>query len=234
MTAPLRRGFFILMQNALFDTPQPHLYQFEQEAAARGFALVAGIDEAGRGPLAGPVVAAAVILQPGTVIEGVNDSKKLTARRREQLFEQIMLTALAVGVSSVDAPTIDQINILQATRKAMLEAVQALIPQPDLLLIDGITPIASPLPQQTIKQGDSRSASIAAASIIAKVTRDRMMLEYDTHYPVYGFAGHKGYGSAKHLAALQQHGPCPIHRLTFGGVVNTKTDTTNCFFHKSS
>lgn len=180
--------------------------------------FVAGIDEAGRGPLAGPVVAAAVILNPEAPVEGVNDSKRLTEQRRERLFELIMTRALAVGVGQVDAATIDQINILQATRRAMLAAVQALSTNPDLLLIDGITTIASPLPQQTIKQGDSRSASIAAASIIAKVTRDRMMSAYDELYPAYGFLRHKGYGSAAHLAALRQHGPCPIHRMTFAGV----------------
>lgn len=180
--------------------------------------MVAGIDEAGRGPLAGPVVAAAVILDPDRPISGVNDSKKLTERQRERLFDQIMNNALAVGVASASPELIDRINILQATRQAMLEAVQALASPPDALLIDGITPIASPLYQLTIKQGDSRSASIAAASIIAKVSRDRLMCDYDQLYPHYGFARHKGYGSASHLAALRQYGPCPIHRASFGGV----------------
>ena len=206
------------MQDLLFEQPPHDLYHFERQARAAGYAFVAGIDEAGRGPLAGPVVAAAVILNPEAPVEGVNDSKKLTEQRRERLFELIMARALAVGVGQVDAATIDQINILQATRRAMLAAVQALSSSPDLLLIDGITTIASPLPQQTIKQGDSRSASIAAASIIAKVTRDRMMGAYDELYPAYGFLRHKGYGSAVHLAALRQHGPCPIHRMTFAGV----------------
>ena len=210
------------MQDSLFIINQPDLYQFEQQACVRGYTIVAGIDEAGRGPLAGPVVAAAVVLRQDQPIEGVNDSKKLSEQRREQLFKQIMSLAAAVGVGTVDEATIDRINILQATRQAMVLAVQALPLSPDYLLIDGITTIASPIPQQTIKQGDSRSASIAAASIIAKVTRDRMMLEYDRLYPVYGFARHKGYGSAAHLAALQQHGPCPIHRLTFAGVKERK------------
>jgi len=206
------------VQNRLFDIPTPGLYHFEQLAQARGYTLIAGIDEAGRGPLAGPVVAAAVILKPGQPVDGVNDSKKLSAKQREHLFIQIMSMALAVGVGQADAETIDRINILQATRQAMLEAVQALSCSPHCLLIDGITTISSPLPQQTIKQGDSRSASIAAASIIAKVTRDRIMLEYDYLYPAYGFAQHKGYGSAAHLSVLRQQGPCPIHRMTFGGV----------------
>lgn len=210
------------MQTTLFEPTEAGLYHFEQQARTRGYAQVAGIDEAGRGPLAGPVVAAAVILQPDLPLIGVNDSKKLTERQRERLFEQIKLQALAVGVGIVDAATIDRINILQATRQAMLEAVQQLALQPDMLLIDGITPIATQLPQQTIKQGDQRSASIAAASIIAKVTRDRLMLAYDQQFPQYGFARHKGYGSAAHLAALRSHGPCPIHRLSFGGVLLPK------------
>lgn len=214
------------MQQSLFTTPDHDLYIFERMAHKQGFHLIAGIDEAGRGPLAGPVVAAAVILRPEQMINGVNDSKQLSEKRREQLFNLIMDQALAVGVGLADAATVDRINILQATRQAMLEAIQTLPEHPDCLLIDGITTIASQLPQQTIKQGDCRSASIAAASIIAKVTRDRMMLEYDQLYPAYGFARHKGYGSALHLAALRQHGPCPIHRLTFAGVKEPKNRPT--------
>ena len=206
------------MQTSLFEPSPLGLYHFEQQAQSHGFRQVAGIDEAGRGPLAGPVVAAAVILDPEQPIEGVNDSKKLSEKRREQLFELIIQRAVAVGIGRADAAIIDQINILQATRLAMLEAVHALPVTPNYLLIDGITTIASPLPQQPLKQGDSRSASIAAASIIAKVTRDRLMLDYDHLYPAYGFARHKGYGSALHLAALQKYGPCPIHRLTFARV----------------
>lgn len=206
------------MQTSLFDPPAPNLYHFELQAQSRGFKWIAGIDEAGRGPLAGPVVAAAVILHPDQPIEGVNDSKKLSEKRREQLFELIIKQAAAIGIGQADAEIIDRINILQATRQAMLEAVRALPVPPDYLLIDGITTIASPLSQQTIKQGDSRSASVAAASIIAKVTRDRLMQEYDHLYPAYGFARHKGYGSAIHLAALQKFGPCPIHRMTFARV----------------
>ena len=214
------------MQDSLFSTPAPDLYHFELLARRQGSLIIAGIDEAGRGPLAGPVVAAAVVLHPEQRIDGVYDSKQLTEKRREQLFELITNQALAVGTGLADAATVDRINILQATRQAMLEAVQSLPVTPDHLLIDGITTIATRLHQQTIKQGDSRSASIAAASIIAKVTRDRIMLEYDRLYPAYGFARHKGYGSAAHFAALQQHGPCPIHRLTFAGVKEKKKQPT--------
>jgi len=206
------------MQPSFFESSDHDLYRFERHARSKGYQLVAGVDEAGRGPLAGPVVAAAVILQPDRPINGVNDSKKLTERQRERLFDHIMADALCIGIGSCSPAEIDRINILQATRLAMLQAVLQLAPQPDILLIDGITTIASPLQQQTIKQGDSRSASIAAASIIAKVTRDRLMCEYDQLYPHYGFARHKGYGSASHLTALRQHGPCPLHRTSFGGV----------------
>lgn len=210
------------MQSELFTITPDDLYCFERQAAQRGFHWVAGIDEAGRGPLAGPVVAAAVILRPAQIIAEVDDSKKLTERRRELLFERIMDEALAIGIGIVDAQTIDTINILQATRQAMLTAVQSLQPQPDCLLIDGITTIASTAHQTTIKQGDSRSGSIAAASIIAKVTRDHLMVQYDQQFPEYGFARHKGYGSVQHLQALRHHGPCPIHRLTFAGVSPSK------------
>lgn len=219
------------MQIPLFAAPADDLYHFERAAQQRGYHHIAGVDEAGRGPLAGPVVAAAVILHPDRPIAGVNDSKKLTERRREQLFERIMADALSIGIGSASPETIDRINILQATRQAMREAVQKLSPCPDYLLIDGITPLDSPLPQQTITQGDSRSASIAAASIIAKVTRDRLMREYDQHYPHYGFARHKGYGSRSHLAALRQYGPCPIHRISFGGVRElVTTSAAVCIF----
>lgn len=191
---------------------------FEKTAYKSGFTCVAGIDEAGRGPLAGPVTAAAVILPVGLLIPGVEDSKKLSPDKREKLFDTIMAQALSVGVGSIDPAEIDQINILQATRCAMLAAVKQLTPQPDCLLIDGISTIKSAIVQKTIKKGDSLSLSIAAASIIAKVTRDRLMIEMDSKYPGYGFSGHKGYGSATHLDAIRRLGPSPIHRLTFRGV----------------
>jgi len=190
------------------------------EALARrqGYRHIAGIDEAGRGPLAGPVVAAAVILPAGFSLEGLDDSKKLSPSRRDSLFDEITGSALAIGVGLADHELIDRINILQATLAAMRQAVEKLQTAPDFLLIDGISQIHLNIPQKTIKRGDSLSASIAAASIIAKVTRDRLMTLYDTQYPGYGFAGHKGYGSASHLAAIAELGPSPIHRLSFRGV----------------
>jgi len=191
---------------------------FEKTAYNSNFSCVAGIDEAGRGPLAGPVTAAAVVLPVGLYIPGVDDSKKLSPDKREKLFEIIMAQALSVGVGIIGPAEIDLINILQATRRAMLAAVRQLTPQPDCLLIDGISTIDSTIAQKTIKKGDSLSLSIAAASIIAKVTRDRFMIEMDSEYPGYGFSGHKGYGSAAHLEAIRKLGPSPIHRLTFRGV----------------
>jgi ribonuclease HII len=187
-------------------------------ARMQGFLQVAGVDEAGRGPLAGPVMAAAVILPEGLLIHGVDDSKKLSPQKREQLFDVIMSRALSVGIGIVAPDVIDRINILQSTRLAMLNAVLQLAPQPDYILIDGITAINSSIPQKTIKKGDSLSLSIAAASIIAKVTRDRLMVAMDAEYPDYGFAGHKGYGSSSHLDAIRLLGPTAIHRLTFRGV----------------
>jgi len=207
-----------MIQTELFGIPPLDLLHFEQQARNIGFQLIAGIDEAGRGPLAGPVVAAAVILPAGLLIKGVDDSKKLSPDTRERLFDAIMSQALSVGIGMGSAELIDRINILQATRHAMLEAVSQLAPQPDYLLIDGISTINSPIPQKTIKKGDSLSLSIAAASIIAKVTRDRLMRELDSIHPGYGFSGHKGYGSALHMEAIRRLGPSPVHRLTFGGV----------------
>lgn len=191
---------------------------FEKKLRLQGVTLIAGIDEAGRGPLAGPVVAAAVILPEHFDLPGLTDSKKLTAKKREQLFVPIRQQALAVGVGFVHADEVDEINILQATLKSMCQAVSRLKVEPQHLLIDGISPVPLRLAQQTIKKGDSRSLSIAAASVIAKVVRDRMMVVYDRQYPQYGFAGHKGYGSAKHRALIAEHGPCPLHRKSFAGV----------------
>jgi ribonuclease HII len=191
---------------------------FERLAHRQGFRVVAGIDEAGRGPLAGPVVAAAVVLPVGVDIPGVTDSKQLQARRREELLARIRETALSVGIGCADAAVIDEHNILKATLMAMANAVAQLTLPPDFLLIDGVTPLPLAIPQRTIKKGDSLSLSVAAASIVAKVTRDRLMEEYDRCYPDYGFAGHKGYGSAAHLAAIARLGPSPIHRKTFRGV----------------
>ena len=206
------------MERLFGDEPAASLWQFEERARRQGYARIAGIDEAGRGPLAGPVVAAAVILPPGVEILGVNDSKQLNEAARERLFPQILSQAIAVGIGCSEAPEIDRINILQATLQAMQQAVGQIAPAPDYLLIDGISAVPLNIPQKTIKKGDSASISIAAASIIAKVTRDRLMVAYDEQYPGYGFAAHKGYGCASHMQAIAELGPCPIHRATFRGV----------------
>jgi len=178
-------------------------------------AYICGIDEAGRGPLAGPVVAGAVILPRECEILYLNDSKQLSARRRDALYDEIMGKALYVGVGMAGPGRIDEINILQATYEAMREAIGNLGVRPDILLNDAVTIPGIDIPQEAIIKGDAKSVSIAAASIIAKVTRDRLMTEYDQILPEYGFAAHKGYGSAKHIAALKEFGPTPIHRKTF-------------------
>ena len=176
---------------------------------------VCGIDEAGRGPLAGPVVAGAVILPPDCQILYLNDSKQLTQKRREELYDQIMEQAVAVGVGIVGPGRIDEINILQATYEAMRQAVGQLTVKPDVLLNDAVTIPGLSQRQVPIIKGDAKSLSIAAASVIAKVTRDRLMAEYDELMPEYGFAAHKGYGSSAHIAAVKKYGPSPIHRRTF-------------------
>ncbi|ORJ62451.1 ribonuclease HII [Geothermobacter hydrogeniphilus] len=202
----------------LFPVDAPTDLYFEQQARSRGYRVIAGIDEAGRGPLAGPVVAAAVVLPERFDLPGLTDSKKLTARKRAELFLQIRSQAAAVGVGIMPAEEVDRRNILQATLAAMRLAVERLRCPADYLLVDGISRIPTTIPQLTLKKGDSRSLSVAAASVIAKVVRDRMMCAYDRRYPQYGFAGHKGYGSAAHRRAIAEHGPCPLHRRTFGGV----------------
>lgn len=207
-----------MTMNLFPEIVEPNPLEFDRQIMPGKCRILAGIDEAGRGPLAGPVVAAAVILPPGTPLPGVTDSKKLTPLQRESLFDDIMAMALAVGVGSSDHQVVDRVNILQATLLAMQEAVHQLLVPPDFLIIDGITQIPVNMPQMTIKKGDSRSLSIAAASIIAKVTRDRLMVDYDQQFPGYGFAAHKGYGCASHLAAIARLGPCAIHRKTFRGV----------------
>ncbi|MDE2830897.1 MAG: ribonuclease HII [Gemmatimonadota bacterium] len=195
----------------------------EKKLRERGIQHIAGVDEAGRGPLAGPVVAAAVILPPDTLIPGLNDSKALSEKRRAELFETIHNTALAIGVGKASPQEIDKYNIRNATHHAMCEALAALNISPDRVLIDGNALPGSPFPEQAVIGGDRTSLSIAAASVIAKVTRDRLMIDYHAQYPAYGFAGHKGYGSADHLAALQKHGPCPIHRQSFRGVFEARS-----------
>ena len=188
-------------------------FSFEREAIARGIQLVCGIDEAGRGPWAGPVVAAAVILDPAAIPSGLNDSKKLTEARREALFEPIMATA-RIGIGIAEVERIDRDNILAATLWAMAEAV-ARLGQVSLALVDGNRTLRLACKVTTIIGGDGRSLSIAAASVIAKVTRDRIMRAHDVTWPQYGFARHKGYGTAFHAAALEVHGPSPIHRRSF-------------------
>ncbi len=177
--------------------------------------MICGIDEAGRGPLAGPVCAAACILPEGLVLEGLNDSKQLSEKRREALYEQITEKALAWAVCLADEKTIDEINILQATFRAMRGAVEGLKLRPDLCLVDGNRDPGLGLPTRTVVKGDATCASVAAASILAKVTRDRLMKEYDVQYPGYGFAIHKGYGTKAHYAAVAALGLCPIHRRSF-------------------
>lgn len=188
---------------------------FERAALQRGCLRVAGVDEAGRGPLAGPVVAAAVILPPGSFIPGLRDSKKLTSRQREAFFGRIYELALGVGIGVVGEKEIDRINILRATMEAMKTALEKLPVAPDHVLIDALTLPDLPFPQQAIIRGDDYSLSIAGASVVAKVTRDRMMMEYDRRYPQYRFGAHKGYGTREHLEALRRFGPCPIHRRSF-------------------
>jgi ribonuclease HII len=198
----------------------------ETAASADGFACVCGVDEAGRGPLAGPVVAAAVVFPPGVYIQGVKDSKKLTPVKREELFALIAEAASDYGIGSADPQEIDRINILHATHLAMRRAVEALHKsRPDLALVDGLPVRGLPCVHRAIVSGDALSFTIAAASILAKVTRDRLMAQYDVDYPEYGFAGNKGYGTPEHIEALRRFGPSPIHRRSFNLFLPTLFDT---------
>jgi ribonuclease HII len=192
--------------------------EYENKGVAKGYKNIAGIDEAGRGPLAGPVVAAALIFSSKIDIAGLDDSKKISPKKREELLPTIQGRAISYGVAVVDHKVIDKINILQASLLAMKQAVEQLQPVPDLLLIDGNQKIDSTLDQWAIVKGDSKSLSIAAASVLAKVTRDRIMEDYHKLYPQYEFHRHKGYGTKLHRALIEKHGPCPIHRSTFKGV----------------
>ena len=192
-----------------------NLKKYEKEYGA--YSYIAGIDEVGRGPLAGPVVTCAVILPKDCDILYINDSKKLSASKREELYDVIMEKAVAVGIGMVGPERIDEINILQATYEAMRQSISKLDPQPDLLLNDAVNIPGVTIKQVPIIKGDAKSISIGAASIIAKVTRDRMMEEYDHIFPEYGFASNKGYGSAEHIAAIRKYGPTPIHRRSFIG-----------------
>ena len=194
---------------------QTDLWSIERACFESGCQLICGVDEAGRGPLAGQVCAAAVILPPELQIPGLNDSKKLTDKKRRELFDVIVSEAVSYGIAMVGEQEIDEINILQATFRAMEQAVARMDVRPDLGLVDGNRSPGLPLPVKTVVTGDSLSASIAAASILAKVTRDRFMEQMDQVYPQYGFAVHKGYGTKRHYEALREYGPSPLHRITF-------------------
>ena len=195
----------------------------ERALRARGFLLVAGVDEAGRGPLAGPVVAAAVILPEDFALDGLTDSKKVSAPKREKIYAILTATAeILWAVAEASVEEIDRLNILRATHLAMARAVQGLPSKPDHALVDGLPVRGLPVEHTAVVEGDTLSLSIAAASIIAKVTRDRLMVELDTRFPQYGFARHKGYGVREHLEALRNHGPCPAHRRTFAPVAQTQ------------
>lgn len=192
--------------------------KYEADYYSRGCNLIAGIDEAGRGPLAGPVVAACVILPKDCLIEGLNDSKKISEKKREKLYDEITSKAISWGVGIMGSNVIDDVNILNATRQAMKEAINNLSTKPDFILIDAEKRVdTNGIPYLPIVKGDALSVSIAAASIVAKVTRDRMMCEFDKEFPEYGFAKHKGYGTKIHIEAIKKHGPCMLHRNTFIG-----------------
>ncbi len=191
-------------------------FEYEENARNKGYKCVCGVDEAGRGPLAGPVCAAAVILPADVEIIGLNDSKKLSEKRREALYDEIIEKAVAYSVAYGTLEEVESVNILQATYLAMNRAIQGLNVPADFALIDGNrVPVGIQIPCETIVKGDAKSCSIAAASILAKVTRDRLLYEYDKEYPQYGFAKHKGYGTKEHYEAIRTYGPCPVHRLSF-------------------
>ncbi|HYG59844.1 MAG TPA: ribonuclease HII [Symbiobacteriaceae bacterium] len=194
------------------------MYSYERQVWAMGYRQVAGVDEVGRGPLAGPVVAAAVILPGELSLLGLEEVRRLTGKRRQELYEQIREKAVAVGIGMVHPEGIDEANVMMATYKAMVKAVTDLSVQPDYLLIDALHLPGVAQPQAPIAGGDGQSCSIAAASVVAKVIRDEYMIEMDKQYPQYGFASHKGYGTQEHRAALERYGPCPIHRKTYGSV----------------
>ena len=191
------------------------LSRIEDSLRAKGYKLIAGVDEAGRGPLAGPVFAAAVILPEGCIIEGIDDSKKLSEKKREQLFDEICEKAIAYSIQSIDEKTIDKVNILNAVFLAMNNAVDNLSPSPDYVIVDGNIIKGMTLPHETVIKGDANSISIAAASILAKVSRDRLIKELSDKYPEYNLAKHKGYGTKEHIEAIKKYGPSEIHRLSF-------------------
>lgn len=192
------------------------LKEMEKELYSRGFKKICGIDEAGRGPLAGPVVVAGVIMPEDSMLEGVNDSKKVSEKKREKLYDQILEEAISYSVAIIGHDVIDEINILNATKQGVTEVVENLDVKPDLILVDALTHINTKgIPYDSIIKGDAKCYNISAASIVAKVTRDRIMRQWDEVYPQYGFINHKGYGTAKHMQAIREYGLCPIHRRSF-------------------
>lgn len=192
------------------------LKEIEKDLYQKGFQKIAGIDEAGRGPLAGPVVVAGVIMPPDSMIEGVNDSKKVSEKKREKLYDLILEEAISYSVAIIEQDVIDDINILNATKQGVTTVVEEFEVKPDLIVVDALTHINTKgIPYDSLIKGDAKCYNIAAASIIAKVTRDRIMRQWDEIYPQYGFSGHKGYGTAKHIAAIKEYGLCPIHRRSF-------------------
>ncbi len=192
------------------------LKKIDKEFFDKGVKYIAGIDEAGRGPLAGPVVVASVILPQDSMIEGINDSKKVSEAKREKLYDLIINEAISYGIGIIYQDEIDEINILQATKKGLTEAIKQMEVKPNIIMVDALSGIDTlGIPYKSIIKGDAKCYSISAASILAKVTRDRIMREWDKIYPEYGFGSHKGYGTAKHITAIREFGPCPIHRKTF-------------------
>ena len=192
------------------------LKQYENDLRNKGYKYICGIDEAGRGPLAGPVVVASVIMPANSIIEGVNDSKKVSEKKREKLYDLILEEAISYGVGIIGQDEIDEINILNATKKGLTMSLQELTQKPDLIIVDALTHIDTlGIPYESIIKGDAKCYSISAASIIAKVTRDRIMREWDKIYPQYGFIQHKGYGTSAHINAIKEYGPCPLHRKSF-------------------
>lgn len=207
-----------LFKCMLFDIPEADTFSFERELVKQGLKLIAGTDEAGRGPLAGPVVAACVVLPSDCEYHLFKDSKKLSPASRKKLYAELKKIAAHIGIGIISAAEIDKVNILQASLLAMKKALHELSVAPDYLLVDGKFAVPVSTPQKTLIKGESRSASIAAASIVAKVTRDAMMEEYHLKYPMYNFQQHKGYPTAEHRKCIQEHGPCEIHRRSFKGV----------------
>lgn len=210
------------------------IYRYDESFLLKGFERIAGLDEAGRGPLAGPVVASAVVMPPMQKIKGLRDSKKIPDKEREELFYDVLSTSLDIGIGIVEADEIDSINILKATKLAMEKAVKDLSEEPDLLLIDAVDLSGLRIKQVSTPRGESISASIAAASIIAKVVRDRLMQHYSFLYPKYGFEKHKGYCTKDHIENIQRYGPCPIHRKSFGKVMDLMLPFRKADFNEKS